>query len=110
MQAAFQTRCSPIFFQSACSKLTETKKEVVAEMGFGGLLHMDLPPLSRQLCLELVNCLDMTRHMLCVKGRMYPISYRDVGVVFGLPDSGMEQDLLFIIKCIIYDTYELRII
>lgn len=89
VQPAFQTRCSPGRFQRACQKLSHQKKEIVTEMGFGGLLHMDIPQLNRRLCLQLVNSFDLTSHTLCVDGRMYPLSFEDVGLLFGLPDTGI---------------------
>ena len=41
------------------------------------------------LCLQLVNALDLSRMCIFVKSESVLISYHDVNMVFGLPDSGI---------------------
>lgn len=96
MQAAFATRCSPARFQGTCGALSDDQKVVVIDIGFGGLLQLDFPHLPRALCLELVNCFNVEKHAFWVNGVEYLVTFQDVSLVFSLPDSGIELQLLFL--------------
>ena len=64
-------------------------------MGFGSVFDVKCR-IERVLCLELVNALDITNMCILVKGEPIPLTYHDVGMVFGLPASGITSYLFVI--------------
>lgn len=67
----------------------------MTEMGFGTVFDVKCR-IERVLCLELVNALDITNMCIFVKGEPIPLTYHDVGMVFGLPASGITSYLFVI--------------
>ncbi|CAL5017614.1 unnamed protein product [Urochloa decumbens] len=80
-------RCSPKAVYTMVSKLSEFKKQLIRDIGFGGIL--DLPCINKvnlRLSAWLLTKLDTEDSELVIsESRRIYVHERDVGIVFGLP-------------------------
>jgi hypothetical protein len=86
------SRCSPKAVYSVVSKFSEYKKQVVRDIGFGGIL--DLPCITKvnlRLSSWLLSKLDTNESALVLPGsKRIWFHERDIGIVFGIPDGDMD--------------------
>ncbi|KAJ9701453.1 hypothetical protein PVL29_006694 [Vitis rotundifolia] len=83
------TRCSPSRFLKLCNRLPAEKLDVVRDLQFGGLLHLNCKEIRHNICIWLIahfnvgfRRIDITSH------KRYDLTAADVGLVFGLPTTG----------------------
>ena len=82
------TRCSSSRFLKLCNKLPAEKLDVVRDLQFGGLLHLNCKEIRHNICIWLIahfnvgfRRIDITSH------KRYDLTTADVGLVFGLPTT-----------------------
>ncbi|XP_034686676.1 uncharacterized protein LOC117915222 [Vitis riparia] len=83
------TRCSSSRFLKLCNRLPAEKLDVVRDLQFGGLLHLNCKEIRHNICIWLIahfnvgfRRIDITSH------QRYDLTAADVGLVFGLPTTG----------------------
>ncbi|CAO2144507.1 unnamed protein product [Urochloa humidicola] len=90
--SAITNRCSPKAVYALVSKLSEFKKQLVRDIGFGGIL--DLPCINKvnlKLSAWLLTKLDTEDSELFLdESRRIYIHEKDVGIVFGIPCGDID--------------------
>ncbi|KAJ9697193.1 hypothetical protein PVL29_009115 [Vitis rotundifolia] len=83
------TRCSLSRFLKLCNRLPVEKLDMVRDLQFGGLLHLNCKKIRHNICIWLIahfnvgfRCIDITSQ------KRYDLTAADVGLVFGLPTTG----------------------
>ena len=90
--ANITNRCSPKSVFSLVSKMSEFKKEIVRQTGFGGIL--DIPCISKlnlKLSVWLLSKLDIDESCLVFdESRRIYVHEDDVGIVLGIPSGDID--------------------
>ena len=90
--ASITNRCSPKSVFSLVSKMSEFKKEIVRQTGFGGIL--DIPCISKlnlKLSVWLLSKLDIDESCLVFdESRRIYVHEDDVGIVLGIPSGDID--------------------
>lgn len=85
------SRCVPSSITPIIQRFSAEKKELVAEMGFEGLLHMPLITNHRDFSHWLLSRVSPTRSAIELEsGEVLPLSPEDVKKVLGIPCVGEE--------------------
>ena len=67
------------------------KKNVISDMGFGGLLQLGCKELRYELITWIVAKYDIGYHCLCMETKVVvPVMPKDVREVLGIPDNGVD--------------------
>ncbi|CAH9069742.1 unnamed protein product, partial [Cuscuta epithymum] len=86
---AIQTRCSPRLLVKAMKAMNEDQKKAVRDIGFGGLLNLEISQLpSRMASWVVENFNPRNCTIRLAEGASMHISEEDVARVFGLPIGG----------------------
>lgn len=81
-------RCRPNMLQSLVQNFTPKQKQAVEEAGFGGMLHLKLKTLNRQMLRWLVENFNGCSCMFTIaKGKEFVVTRNDICDVFCLPQS-----------------------
>ncbi|CAN6163697.1 unnamed protein product [Urochloa humidicola] len=109
LSSSTTNRCSPKAVHAIVSKLSEFKKQLVREIGFGGILDLScITKVNRKLSAWLLSRLDTedSELVLSESKRIY-IHEKDVGIVFGIPCGDIDvasmeitPDQIDSIKCL----------
>ena len=76
---------------ASISRLPQEKKDAIAKMGFGGLIHMACVELRHELCQWIISNYDIVYHRInLANGRSYDVTPEDVSVIMGIPSSGQN--------------------
>ncbi|CAI0381157.1 unnamed protein product, partial [Linum tenue] len=86
------SRCGVQEFSGLIDSLSDDKKHVIEDMGFGGLLHLKKHKLKLKLCEELMMRFDVTTSQLNVHGNRLTLRVDDVVTILGLHGGGMNVD------------------
>ncbi|CAL1355085.1 unnamed protein product [Linum trigynum] len=86
------SRCGVQEFSGLVESLSDDKKKVILDMGFGGLLHLKRHKLKMQLLEDLMMRFNVTTSQLSVHGNRLTLSVNDVVTIFGLHDGGMNVE------------------
>ena len=71
------------------SRIDETKKQQIREIGFGGLLDIQCHCISSGIATWLVDNFNLTLNSLHLHGDgVLPLTGRDIGLVLGIPNEG----------------------
>nr|GLL49880.1 uncharacterized protein LOC109154811 isoform X1 [Ipomoea trifida]GMC88039.1 uncharacterized protein LOC109154811 isoform X1 [Ipomoea batatas] len=92
-KSLFASRTSPNCLFQLFKHLTDEQKEVVQEIGFGGLLHLSTDRLASSLSCWLANSYEVADQTLYVdlsRGKKIEINSYDVHLTLGLPCSDIE--------------------
>ncbi|KAJ9671287.1 hypothetical protein PVL29_027328 [Vitis rotundifolia] len=83
------TRCSPSRFLKLCNRLPAEKLDVVRDLQFGGLLHLNCKEIRHNICIWLFAHFNVGfRHIDITSHKRYDLTAADVGLVFSLPTTG----------------------
>jgi len=90
--ANITNRCSPKAVFAVVSKLSEFKKQIVREIGFGGILHIPcISTINLKLSAWLLSKLDSEESCLVFgPSRRIYVHEGDVGIVLGIPDGDID--------------------
>uniref|UniRef100_A0A803N7T1 Ubiquitin-like protease family profile domain-containing protein n=1 Tax=Chenopodium quinoa TaxID=63459 RepID=A0A803N7T1_CHEQI len=88
------------------------RKQLVEQMGFGGLLELDMDNIPRQFCYWLMARVLEDRTMVFGEGEVLPLCASQVRAVLGIPmgskpvpmDIGEDEDKIMLVKSL-YDVY-----
>ena len=84
-------RCSGCRFLSGIHLLLEVKKDVIRELGFGGLLQLGCNEVNLDLCFWLIKNTNIAYSQLELFGdKKVPLTCHDVRIMMGFPHSGMK--------------------
>ncbi|CAI0418009.1 unnamed protein product, partial [Linum tenue] len=86
------SRCGVQEFSGLIDSLSDDKKHLIEDMGFGGLLHLKKHKLKLKLCEELMMRFDVTTSQLNVHGNRLTLRVDDVVTILGLHGGGMDVD------------------
>lgn len=90
----FHTRSSSRRFIKVCNSLSQEKRVVVNDMGFGGLLQLGCTSLHHPLCSFLIHCCNIGYRRLDIAPHVQlPLRSDDVGSIFGLRNEGRTLEL-----------------
>ena len=83
------TRCSSSRFLKPCNRLPTEKLDVVRDLQFGGLLHLNCKEIRHNICIWLIAHFNFGyRRIDITSDRRYDLTVADVVLVFGLPTIG----------------------
>ncbi|RVW50228.1 hypothetical protein CK203_087985 [Vitis vinifera] len=83
------TRCSSSRFLKLCNKLPPQKLDVVRDLHFGGLLHLNCKEIRHNICIWLIAHFNVGYKRIEITfDRRYDMTAADVSLVFGLPTIG----------------------
>uniref|UniRef100_A0A803LU18 Ubiquitin-like protease family profile domain-containing protein n=1 Tax=Chenopodium quinoa TaxID=63459 RepID=A0A803LU18_CHEQI len=88
------------------------RKQLVEQMGFGGLLELDMDNIPRQFCYWLMSRVLEDGTMVFGEGEVLPLCASQVRAVLGIPmgskpvpmDIGEDEDKIMLVKSL-YDVY-----
>ncbi|RVW61399.1 hypothetical protein CK203_032054 [Vitis vinifera] len=84
-------RCSGCRFLSGIHLLLEVKKDVIRELGFGGLLQLGCKEVNLDLCFWLIKITNIAYSQLeLFGGKKVSLTCHDVGMTMGIPHSGRK--------------------
>ncbi|RYR61682.1 hypothetical protein Ahy_A04g018888 [Arachis hypogaea] len=69
-------------------KISDPKKEIVRELGFGGLIHILPMNMPHKLLKELANSFKLVRNTLKASYGSFKVKPKKIGTAFGLNASG----------------------
>ncbi|RVW94878.1 hypothetical protein CK203_034613 [Vitis vinifera] len=105
-----KSRCSRKKFLSIMDTLPMDKKNVISDMGFGGLLQLGCKELRYELITWIVAKYDIGYHRLCMETKVVvPITPKDVREVLGIPDNGVDI-LIYNRRSTPNHTYDIKIL
>ncbi|XP_059596428.1 uncharacterized protein LOC132254559 [Vitis vinifera] len=88
------TRCSSSRFLKLCNRLPPEKLDVVRDLQFGGLLHLNCKEIRHNLCTWLIAHFNVGYKRIEITSHIrYDLTAADVGLVFGLPTTGRILDI-----------------
>ena len=91
VQAYTNSRCGLLPFKRFIESLSEGKREVVKELGMGGLLELKIQHHRNMQIEELMRHFDLTTRKLVVHGRELHITEEDVQRILGLSCGSMGE-------------------
>ena len=84
-------RCSGRRFLSGIHLLSKVKKDVIRELGFGGLLQLGCKEVNLDLCFWLIKNTNIAYSQLeLFGGKKVSLTCHDVGMTMGIPHSGRK--------------------
>ena len=88
-----ETRCRPFHLHKIIQNLTQAQKEAVKEIGFGGLLHLQVQKNPTKMMPWLVERFDTSSRMFEINDRKaFLLTPLDVYDVFCIPMHGKKVD------------------
>ena len=83
---ALRLRCFGHRFLKGVNNLSDFRKETTRGMGFSGLLELKCKKFHIDLCMWLVNMVNVANHRIDLgDGRQIGLSCHEVGIVMGIP-------------------------
>ncbi|KAH9615295.1 hypothetical protein KSS87_022642, partial [Heliosperma pusillum] len=90
----FTKRCRPSSLTAVISALSEEKKEVVRQIGIGGLLHLKLTSVPMTIFSQLLFAFRSEEYFEFSETEKFRLTEDDICDVFGLPNGGHDLELL----------------
>ncbi|KAH9614152.1 hypothetical protein KSS87_021488, partial [Heliosperma pusillum] len=90
----FTKRCRPSSLSAVISALSEEKKDVVRQIGFGGLLHLKLTSVPMTMFSQLMFAFRSEEYFEVSETEKFRLTEDDICDVFGLPNDGHDLELL----------------
>ncbi|XP_071926989.1 uncharacterized protein [Coffea arabica] len=85
----YTIRCSPKQMSSLVSRIDETKKQQIRDIGFGGLLDIQCHWIPSGIATWLVDNFNPTLSSLNVHGDgVLPLTSKDISLILGIPNEG----------------------
>ena len=81
-------QCSPVRFGNMCAHLSERRRALVKDMGFGGLLEMASVHICHKLIMWMVDNFNEEDCSLTICGKTFVLTTELFGEVMGLSDGG----------------------
>ncbi|KAH9611969.1 hypothetical protein KSS87_005590, partial [Heliosperma pusillum] len=90
----FTKRCHPSSLTAVISGLSEENKEVVRQIGFGGLLHLKLTSVPMTMFSQLLFAFRSEEYFEVSETEKFRLTEDDICDVFGLPNGGHDLEML----------------
>ncbi|RYQ96591.1 hypothetical protein Ahy_B08g092406 [Arachis hypogaea] len=81
-------KCAIRLLSEKFEKMSEAKKVIVRELGFGGLMHIPLMKVPHKLLKELANSFNLDKNKLDTSHGSFRIKPKIIGAALGLNTSG----------------------